>query len=84
MSTRAIRVKMEATFLLRTYMPDWRDDRDLDVAARVLGALFEDVDLAVEGTEVGPCTCPAPDVEELLTGVAGKPDPSCPWHGDRT
>lgn len=78
--TRAIRVKMEATFLLRTYQPDWRDVLDIDVATRVLGALFEDFDAAFEGEEVGPCTCPPPDTEELLTGEF-KSGPDCPWHG---
>lgn len=82
-SRNAVSVKMEVSFLLRTYMPDWRDTHDLEVAERVLSALFEDVDIAWEGELMGDCTCPPPDVAELLHGEEPKRDPSCQWHGTR-
>ena len=78
----AVRVKMEATFLLRTFMPDWRDDANLDAAMTVLSAMFEEADFSVEGYRVGPCTC-SMDMEDLFTtGEPGAPDPACPWHGE--
>ena len=56
-----VRVKMEATFLLRTYMPDWRDSADLDVAIRLMGALFEEADVSFEGScwFCGDLECPS-------------------------
>lgn len=81
--TRSVRVTMTAKFKLNTYMPDWRDTADLDVAERVLNALFEEVEIELEGEEMGRCICPPPDVEELLTGRSKNPNPDCHWHGRR-
>lgn len=78
----AVRVKMEAQFLLRTVMPDWRDDHDLDVAMRVLGALFEEFDVSFEGRRIGGCTCSMDAEDFMTTGHPSTTDPACPWHGD--
>ena len=78
-----VRVKMEATFLLRTYMPDWRDSADLDVAIRLVEALFEEVDVSFEGKKLGDCTCSMAVDDLFTTGEPSDPDPSCPWHGNR-
>ena len=80
--TKPIRVRMAATFLLRTYVPDWRDDADLDVADRVLGALFEEVEVSYKGEEVGPCSCSMDAEDYLTTGEPSITDPDCPWHGE--
>lgn len=80
---KPVRVKMEVEFLLRTVMPDWRDDANLDAAMRVLQAMFEEVDIGMEGKEVGPCTCSMDAEDFFTTGHPSETDPACPWHGDR-
>ena len=80
--TKAIRVKMDASFLLRTYCSDWRDDANLEAVVRVLEAMFEEADVSVEGHEVGPCTCPISGEDFFTTGSPGETDSHCPWHGD--
>ena len=81
--SKPVRVKLEAGFLLRTYMPDWRNDANLDAAMRVLSAMFEEVHISVEGDEVGPCSCSMDAEDFFTTGEPSDSDPDCPWHGDR-
>ena len=78
-----VRVTMEVSFLLRTVMPDWRDDTNLDAAVTVLQAMFEEVDWAMEGERIGPCSCSMVAEDFWTTGEPSGTDPACPWHGDR-
>jgi len=81
--SKPVRVKLEATFLMRTYIEDWRNDANLDAVLRVLDAMFEEVDFSAEGNVMGPCTCSMDAEDFMTTGEPSTTDPDCPWHGDR-